>query len=437
MIRHAVTNGLIEVQIKEVDGHLLRRYEPAFDTSTLSGDVDSDLATIRRRFGVFLRAQGGVKTGTPTTDPFDQSGILLRAIRGKKETAADKGSDTVVEIADRRPETGRTARPDRRAYGVSLIGRLALPPKVTDVAGCLLLAHAVVDNRVRLQTLRQVLSQPTPIIAIYVLAGGFEKVMVRLLKAGVIIREPMAGAAGEYVFDRSPFDFEEKEATRRFVHFLGEGYHHSSESNVRMRIGQAIDAGHPIVAIAEKIDKIPDYLTIGADLSIYSSGMSWTILLDLLQATCEATDVEVLDAYTRASFDPSLLTLNDLSLSIRPGRSLSDIFNVMTVLTERTAATEETKDAAKNKKERVSTEAKARPAEPLASTTERRNNRDNRAGPTGEVIMPEDIPRYRRDCLRASSLSSILSAMARRRTGASISRATSNFTARASLNGRT
>lgn len=53
-LRNALLNGLLEVKLAEHDGHLLKRFSPAFDTSQLSGQLDADVAWIRKHFGSFL-----------------------------------------------------------------------------------------------------------------------------------------------------------------------------------------------------------------------------------------------------------------------------------------------------------------------------------------------------------------------------------------------
>jgi hypothetical protein len=395
MIRHAVTNGLIDVKIKEVGGHLLRRYEPAFDVSMLSGDINADLAMIQRRFGVFLRAQGGTKTATKAIDPFDRSGILLRALRVRKDTTSpDDADDAVLDLAAHRAARDQPMRQDRRSYAVSLIGLLAIQPKVTDVAGCLLLARAVDDNRLRLAEISRVFRQPTPIIAVYVLVEGFESVIIRLLEAGAIVPEPMAGAAGEYMYEPDPFNFDEKEATRRFVHFLGGGFHHSSPNTLRKRVGQALDAGHPVIAVAEKMDKIAEHITIAADLSLYSNGLTWPIIVDLLEATTDFDDVTILEACSKRSFEPSLLALDDLALAIRAGRPLPAILDVMETLAERNRASQKTKEATGGKTPPRSVEVKQRTSEVIeTNAAERQRQRDaEKNGSAVELILPEDIP---------------------------------------------
>ncbi|UHS63916.1 hypothetical protein HRR99_20580 [Agrobacterium vaccinii] len=52
--RNAHINGLLNVKIIEIGGHVLRRYAPAFDTTRLSGDPERDLAWLRRNFGGYL-----------------------------------------------------------------------------------------------------------------------------------------------------------------------------------------------------------------------------------------------------------------------------------------------------------------------------------------------------------------------------------------------
>ena len=105
--RNAHLNGLLSLKIVEVGGHVLRRYSPAFETASLSGDHDRDVAWVRRNFGGYLLPPPQ-QADIVTTEGKSPTSFLPSLYRLGQVTANDH-----VAAIDHK----------RRAYAVGLVGR--------------------------------------------------------------------------------------------------------------------------------------------------------------------------------------------------------------------------------------------------------------------------------------------------------------------------
>ena len=111
--RNAHLNGLLSLKIVEVDGHLLRRYSPAFETASLSGDHDRDVTWVRRNFGGYLLPPPQ-QSDIVTTEGKSPTSFLPSLYRLGQATANDH-----VAAIDHK----------RRAYAVGLVGRAGKAPR--------------------------------------------------------------------------------------------------------------------------------------------------------------------------------------------------------------------------------------------------------------------------------------------------------------------
>ncbi len=106
---NAHANGLLSAKIVEVDGHLLRRYSPAFDTDRMSGDRDRDTAWIRRSFAAYLLPPPQ-QSDIVVTEGKASPALLPSLYRPDEATVQDHAA-----VIDQK----------RRAYVVGLVGRAA------------------------------------------------------------------------------------------------------------------------------------------------------------------------------------------------------------------------------------------------------------------------------------------------------------------------
>ncbi|WP_414815580.1 AAA family ATPase [Rhizobium sp. IY2] len=328
--RIALRNGLVEGKIVDVEGHLLFRYTPAFDTTRLTGNPGRDGAWFRQNFGAWLVA------------PKENS-----------NPASGTGGDVAVtmKISDVKPTSPLVAFPrkrhgaiaeevtlangiDRRAYAVGLVDRAAATPLVSHVVTALVLARAVRSSGRSLREIVHTLIHVTPVITLHAPLDGFEREVLRLLeKSGLVPGGPFAIIDADHMFDDNHFDVYEGEVRKRLVVFSGAGVHRVTGNALRRRMISALSRDFPILAIAEKRSDIPSLLRISADLSLETGKLDRRLVADLVDVLYPDTVIERLGLPSDS--DARWLSLEDLVLAFRPGRHVRDALSVVATLIER------------------------------------------------------------------------------------------------------
>ncbi|HCL67712.1 MAG TPA: AAA family ATPase [Rhizobium sp.] len=384
--RNAHRNGLLEVKLIEVGGHLLRRYAPAFDTRRLSGDLEQDLAWLRRNFGGYL---------APPPEPSD-IGVT------EKGPAA---SILRLSSAYRHSVPGGPA-PDidhaRHAYAVSLIGRAGRPPLISNIVAALVLARAIRTCRVPVSTVARVAMMPAPIVSLHAGVAGFERAMRRLIEIpGFIPGEVLCGIDGDFVYDDGAFAASPG-TCRTYIQFIGDSVHRLG-SALQRRLVNVLSRDYPVVAIAENAEHIPPAIKISADLNLAMGTLDYPFVQTMIETTHGADGLAALVEWSRG-YDAHYLTIDDVILAFRPGRSAPEVLAVLAALTERNRIAavrdddddDDESDGAKARKAwKASREAQAAASEKTSSDksgSDSSSGRWKRDKPSGaEVIQPEPL----------------------------------------------
>lgn len=322
--RIALRNGLLEGKIVEVDGHLLCRYNPAFDTAALTGDPVRDRAWFRRHFGAGLVAR---------KETSNLTSVIGGDVVVTMETVDEKRASPLVAFPRKHRATAAQDAAlgngvDRRTYAVGLVGRAADPPLVSHVVAALVLARAVAKGARPLRDVIRAIAQATPVVTLHAPLAGFEREVLRLMdKSRFLPSGPFAIIDADQMFDDNHFNTYEEESRRRLVVFQGEGVHRVTGKSLRRRMIGAIARDFPIVAIAEKRSDIPALLQISADLSLETGRLDRAFLGDLVEALYSGTAIQDVDL--PGDSDARWLSLEDLILAFaragispRPSTSL-------------------------------------------------------------------------------------------------------------------
>lgn len=327
--RIALRNGLLEARIVEVDGHLLCRYTPAFDTTRLTGDPARDGVWFRRNFGPWLvapkeaskpsaNAGGDVVTMETTDAPL---ALPLPAFPRKRSGAIVQDAVLANGI-------------DQRAYAVGLVDRAAAAPLVSHIVAALVLARAVESGGRSLREIVYTLTRVTPVLTLHAPLDGFEREVLRLLeKSRLVPSGPFAIIDADHMFDDNHFDVYEGEVRKRLVAFSGAGVHRVTGNALRRRMISALSRDFPILAIAEKRSDIPSLLQISADLSLETGKLDRRFVADLIEVLYPNAAIEKL--WLPSDSDARWLSLEDLVLAFRPGRHARDVLHVLATLIER------------------------------------------------------------------------------------------------------
>lgn len=387
--RNAHRNGLLEVKFIEVGGHLLRRYAPAFDTSRLIGDPEQDLPWLRRNFGGYL---------APPAEPSDigvsekgPAASILRLSSAYRHSGVGGPASDVDHV--------------RSAYAVRLVGRAGRPPLVSNIVTALVLARAIRTCRVPFSTVARVAMMPAPIVSLHASMAGFERAMQRLIETpGFIPGEVLSAIDGDFVYDDGAFAAS-RGTGRTYIQFIGDSVHRLGSARQR-RLVNVLSRDYPVVAIAENAEYIPSAIKISADLDLAMGHLDYPFVRTMIETTHGADGPAALMEWSRA-YDAHYLTIDDVILAFRPGRSAPEVLAVLAALTERNRIAavrvddddDDESDGAKarkawkeNREAQAATSEKPSSDKTGADSSHSSSGRWKRDKPSGaEVIQPEPL----------------------------------------------
>lgn len=377
--RHALTNGLLELKIGDVRGHLVRRYAPAFDTSALTYDVPADLAWLKRTFGSMLLE--------PPKPEGDAGATVAHAVQ--------QWSGSVSRFTERRwgsseDNVAGHSLFDRRAYAVRLVGLAAPQVNVGHIATSMLITRAIRSCGMPLAQVADIIRRPAPIITMLSPVDGAQEGLLKLIElTGLIPAGPYAGATGDNFYDHDTDVLPDIQTRRHFIHFIGKGIHRESRT-MKLRLATALGSDDPILAIAKELDDIPDQIRAAADLYLDTGNIDLGFVVDLLQAVYG--DIDPADRRLTA-FDPERLTLDDLVLALRPGRPLAQALIALRRLAARNTKDGGNEDAEGSQKKSASAKPSADQKAKDDAKKDEKPSPWKKDKPSGaEVIQPEPIP---------------------------------------------
>ena len=316
--RNAHRNGLLQMTIVEIGGHAMRRYAPAFDTCRLSGDRDQDLAWLRRTYGGYLLpppepSNTVVTDGRPPAfvSPFPSGGMQA-------------GSRERMSVADHA----------HRAYAVGLVGQAGRPPLVSNIVAAIVLARAIENSRFPFAKIARAAAMSAPIVSLHAPISGFEQAMRRLIEVpGFIPGGAPNGIDGDYVYDDASFAASEGTA-RTYIQFIGDNVRRIGGAALQRRLVNALTRDYPVVAISEKSECIPSEIAIAADIDLATGRLDYAFIRTMIAAMHGASGIAALEQWPNA-YDAHYLTIDDVVLAFRPGRSAHEVIAVLASLTER------------------------------------------------------------------------------------------------------
>ncbi|MBY5456410.1 AAA family ATPase [Rhizobium leguminosarum] len=369
--RLAVRNGLLMMTTAIVDGFVVGRYVPAFDPSHLIGELDQDRQWIRDRLAAFLIDAPKDSSGRP--DLLSAAPVWPAQLR--RRLPAGNGADDAA-----------------LAYAVRLVAEAGEVLGIKTMATVLLLAAAIEESGVELRDLVAFLRQPAGVFAVQVSVEGFERSLPHLVEETAFVPfGPYVGMAADFTFVDELWRYVEGQAKRVFLQIPVAKSYRPSSSAMRAQLLWALAHGSPVLAVAETHQGVPDQVDLTSDVRLTGGGISVTFLADLLEAVYGSDAVSRHDGLI-AVIDAGALTLDDLSIAIRPGRSILSSIEALVGLA---VHNREERD---NEKDKGHTASSRRlitqsPSERAAQSSQDRSakgdNRRSKAQPTGaEVINP-------------------------------------------------
>jgi ATPase family associated with various cellular activities (AAA) len=358
-LRHALANGLLTVKSVEWNGTLIPRYAPAFDISVLSGDQKADVALVRKRFASFLKEPSALVEPSASFDAFplkasavvaaSASGLRSRpssgaldasdAAHGKKRLVSSTAQARVgggVATISRRGGHGRDHDHDaeaRRDYAVRIVGQAGSAPPAWHLITALLMARAVIHAGLPLSNLISLARLAAPLVAIHSGVIGFEAHVIRLFEnTQFLLGGALNFADGCSGYSDDIFDFKEsgeREARRRGVHFDSLSGHRMTSAALTRRLVNALGSDMPVLATIENPKIFPDHIQISADLILTIRPLDRKLIKDLMLLFYGEAGSVAVQSGVPEDFTPRWLTMGDLLLSFRRGRSLTEAIRVL------------------------------------------------------------------------------------------------------------
>jgi hypothetical protein len=338
--RYALMNGLLSLKIVEWNGTLVRRYTPAFDLSVLSGDPVNDIALIRKRFASFLKEppKPQVQEATTALDPSQAATSRLQSgvSSGSTFPGGDSAGGLVRRLHPRDNVGDFRIEEDRgqayRDYAVRLVGEAGDAPTSGDLIAATLLARAIGQAGLSLAIVVGLARSSASVIAVQSAVSGLEPHLIRLLTDTQLLPgEAMAFADGSVTMPDGSFDFESPEGRRPVVHFDRYSAKHLTSTTLTRHLVRALGRDIPVLATSEYPVRLADVVRIGADLILTIAKVDRTVIADLVALFHDPAGPAALAALPD-DFDPRGLTLDDLLLAFRPGRSPAETLRVLSNL---------------------------------------------------------------------------------------------------------
>jgi hypothetical protein len=378
--RNGHRNGLLHMKIVDVSGHLLRRYAPVFDTSRLSGERDRDLAWLRRNFGGYLMPP------PQTSDVVVTEGRPPAFVAPFPPGVTHAGSGERISAADHA----------RRAYAVDLVGRAGRAPLVTNIVAAIVLSRAIENSNQPFAKIARAAAMSAPVVSLHAPIAGFEQAMRRLIEvSGFIPGGAPNGIDGDYVYDDSSFVGSESTG-RTYIQFIGDNVRRIGGPALQRRLVNALTRDYPVVAISEKSETIPSEIAIAADIDLATGWLDYAFVSTMVEVMHGASGIAALEQWSNA-YDAHYLTIDDVVLAFRPGRSAYEVIAVLASLTERNRIAARDGDDGEADPATIDAGKPAKSKKDAASSEKSSSGKDSGGGwkrdkPSGaEVIQPEPM----------------------------------------------
>lgn len=384
---------------------VLDLYETAAKAGLLERGV-ADTGTLARSWIVSVKAQQYL-TGAHDND----RKIIARMIgssRGKSDgdspdhPGSARSSDGGASLYDwstpappshqPKPKPGRRSRRLSTGSAISfsyIAGLLKeqLPPySPMHVAVALLIARAIGTSLRRLSAFTDVVRSRTAFVLIKAPVARFEASVGMMLEDGLLLPFSMIleDVAREGSLSGRFRDNRSSKQQMRLQTLAGSSLIKRDDRTIRRLLRTAMtDAAQPILVADETVIALTPVITETADLVVECEGFDRSMIADLLNLCIGAPADVALKRMELKAFDPQSLSIDDLLLAVRPGRSTEEVLTLLSMLVDRCSVEE--RDANDNK---GAGEARSRSGG--GKSRSKSAEKENANGLTGiEVILPE------------------------------------------------
>lgn len=291
-----------------------------------------------------------------------------------------------------KPKPGRRTRrlPVGSAISFNYVAELLkehLPPSSPmHVAVALLIARAVGTSLRRLSAFTGVVRSRTPFVLIKAPVARFEASVGMMLEDGLLL--PFTVTLEDVARDGSLSGrFRDNRSSRQLMRLqtlAGSSLIKRDDRTIRRLLRTAMtDAAQPILVADETPTALTPVIVETADLVVECDGFDRSMIADLLSLCIGVPSDVALNFMKMKAFDPQSLSIDDLLLAVRPGRSVEEVLTVLAMLVDRCSGSDrdgkDTEDAGEGRGRSGAGKSRAKSAE-----------KEKVSGSTGvEVILPE------------------------------------------------
>jgi len=305
----------------------------------LTGDKEKDRKLIARRLRKSMASSSGTASHMfdyetdqdAASDAKSRTKSRVKHIAVSASTAADQGAPA----ANLMP--GRSTKA-RTGDFMAMVREHVRAPNVAHVTVALLVARAVGTSITDIGALRRLLSRPDLFALIKAPVPGFERRFTQLLEDGLLL--PYRVNIGDVYHGatlREHHHGDSRKKSRRLVKLLsGNRARHVEHTVLSKHLGDALlDSTSPVIVVDEASVAPAMSLALTADVVFECAGLDNALLAELLHITLGFAPAPSLKRMEAAPLDLEGLSIDDLTLVIRPSHDLDTILATLAALGDR------------------------------------------------------------------------------------------------------
>lgn len=245
------------------------------------------------------------------------------------------------------PAGGANPAPDIGfAYIAGLLRDELPPPNPVHVAVCLLVSRAVAASASTPAAWRAALAMPAPFVLLKAPVKRFEICLAMMLEDGLIV--PFRAALEDVLYG-NPLSGRYRQQSvfgeRRLKTLSGRAIATENEKLLRRKLRHALtNEPAPVLLIDETVPALTPVVAKTADHVFECEGLDCAMIAELLHLCVGVAPKDSLRLMDDMAFDPEGLSLDDIALAVRPGRSARDTLSVLAMLAEQSALNEGNED---------------------------------------------------------------------------------------------
>lgn len=305
----------------------------------MTGDKDKDRKLLARRLGTSMTSSSGTTLNMFDYET-DQDAELEVRPRTKSRVKHIAASATRHEDQGTRPETPMPVQSfmAKETDILALLRQHVPAPSVAHVAMALLVARAVGSNIPDIGTLRELVARADIFALIKAPVARFERRFAKMLEDGLLLPYRVTVGDVYHVASlREHYHGEPMTKPRRAVKLLsGNRARHIEHTALSQHLADALlDRSTPVIVVDETSVAPSPSLALTVDVVFECQGLDHALLAELLHITLGIAPTRSLKGMEVLALDLEGLSIDDLTLAIRPSHDMETILATLAALADR------------------------------------------------------------------------------------------------------